>query len=518
MSHVYTDEVFIRKKKNTSGSLSVQIIDKSSGKYRVVQTVGSSGHLDEIERLVRKAYVVLHPEEEHQPPLFPTILPDDAAVENFLDSVAGTHIRTIGPELIFGSLFDRIGFGIVQEELFRHLVVARLAYPASKLKTVDYLYRYRGIVTHEDSIYRFLDTLNEKHKEKVERIAYEQTRKTLGAISVVFYDMTTLYFDAEDEDDLRKIGFSKDGKFQNPQIMVGLLVGAGGYPIGYDIFEGNTFEGKTLLPVLEKIEKRYVLGKPIVVADAAMLSHSNIVELTSHGYQFILGARIKNEKEVMQKQILKQGVGVKDGDTFELAKADGTRLIISHSDKRARKDAYNRQKGLKKLRAKVASGKLGKAQITNRGYNKFLTLSGEVTVAVDEEKVKEDARWDGLKGYVTSTALTATEVIEHYGHLWQIEKAFRISKTDLRIRPIFHYKRRRIEAHLCIAFVAYAIWKELERLLEKSGTCMSPRRAADLTHTMYELEYTLPQSKKLKRRVLAMDPEQQLLYAAIHEN
>ena len=311
--------------------MSIQIIDKSSGSYRVAKTIGSSCNPDEIECLLRKAHSFLHPAEEVQPPLFATILPDDAVVENFLDSIASTQIHTIGPELIFGALFDRMGFNTVKETLFRHLVVARLAYPTSKLKTVDYLRRYRGIVTHEDTIYRFLDTLNKEHKEKVERIAYEHTQKTLGTISVVFYDMTTLYFDAEDEDDLRKIGFSKDGKFQNPQIMVGLLVGAGGYPIGYDIFEGNTFEGKTLLPVLGKIEKRYGLGKPIVVADAAMLSHKNIAELTLHGYPFILGARIKNENESLQKQILEQRVGIKDGDTFVITKTDGARLIVSHS-------------------------------------------------------------------------------------------------------------------------------------------------------------------------------------------
>lgn len=509
--------MFIRQKKNSSGSVSIQIIDKSSGKYRVVQTMGSSVHPDEIERLLRKARAIFQPGEEAQLPLFPTILPDDAAVENFLDNVTSMHIRTIGPELIFGALFDRIGFNAVKEELFRHLVIARLAYPASKLKTVDYLYRYQGIRIHEDQIYRFLDTLNEQHKDKVERIACEQTRKTLGVISVVFYDMTTLYFDAEDEDDLRKIGFSKDGKFQNPQIMVGLLVGAGGYPIGYDIFEGNTFEGKTLLPLLEKIEKRYKLGKPVVVADAAMLSHKNIAELISHGYDFILGARIKNEKEALQKQILKKSGGMKDQDAFMITKDDGTRLVVSYADRRAKKDGYNREKGLKKLRTKVASGKLGKAQITNRGYNKFLTLSGNVTIAVDEEKVKDDSRWDGLKGYVTNTGLTASEVIEHYSHLWQIEKAFRISKTDLRIRPIYHYRRRRIEAHLCITFVAYAIWKELERLLKQQKAAMSPQRAAELTHTMYQLEYTLPQSKQVKQRVLAMDAEQRTLFSAIHK-
>ena len=186
MSHVYNELVFIRKKKNVSGAVSVQIIDKSSGSYHVAKTIGSSRDPDEVERLLCKARAFLHPDERVQPRLFATVLPDDAVVKNFLDGVAGAQIHTIGPELIFGSLFDSIGFNIVREEMFRHLVIARLAYPTSKLKTVDYLRRYRGIVIHEDTIYRFLDTLNKEHKEKAEYIAYEHTRKTLGTISVVF--------------------------------------------------------------------------------------------------------------------------------------------------------------------------------------------------------------------------------------------------------------------------------------------------------------------------------------------
>lgn len=231
--------MFVRRRKNKSGTTSVHIINKSDGTYRVVKSVGSSNDLNEIERLVKKAEDGLLPSYENQLPLFHSILPGDVVVENFLKSLGNSNIHTIGPELIFGTLFDRIGFNAVRDELFRHLVVARLAYPTSKLKTVDYLYRYQGTVTHEDAIYRFLDTLNAKHKTEVERIAFKHTQKILGKITVVFYDMTTLYFETEDEDDLRKIGFSKDGKFQCPQIMVGLLVGEGGYPIGYDVFEGN---------------------------------------------------------------------------------------------------------------------------------------------------------------------------------------------------------------------------------------------------------------------------------------
>ena len=145
-------------------------------------------------------------------------------------TLRNASIRTLGPELIFGRLFDEIGFDIIPEPLFRDIVVVRLVYPTSKLKTVDYLYRYQGKSISVDRLYLFLDRLNERYSRQAQEVAYRHSRKILKTIRVVFYDMTSLYFEAEDEDDLRKIGFSKDGKFQNPQIMLGLLVGGNGYP------------------------------------------------------------------------------------------------------------------------------------------------------------------------------------------------------------------------------------------------------------------------------------------------
>jgi len=507
--------MFVRKNRNRSGSTSVQIITKVRGK-NLVETVGSSKDADEIEKLVVEAKNrINHP--TGQTSLFPTLSETDLTIKNFLENLSNLQIHTIGPELIFGNLFDRLGFNVIKNSLFRHIVLARLAYPTSKLKTVDYLDRYQGIKIEVDAVYRFLDKLRDKYKEQVERITYEHTKKVLKNLSVVFYDMTTLYFETEDEDDLRKIGFSKDGKFQCPQIMLGLLVGQNGYPIGYDIFEGNVFEGHTLLPVLENAQKKYGLGKPVVVADAAMLSRLNLKTLIEEKYQFIVGARIKNESSEVKEEILKQAKDLKDGQSFTLKKADDTKLIVAYSDKRQRKDAHNRERGLLRLRRQVESGRLTKESINNRGYNKFLKLKGKVEIEIDEDKIKEDQLWDGLKGYVTNTRLSSKSIIENYRHLWQIEKAFRISKTDLRIRPVYHYRRKRIEAHICVAFVAYAIYMELERLLEKHNTGLSPKRAAELTHNMYQLEYTLPHSKKNERLTLKMDDQQIALYNAIQQ-
>ena len=504
--------MFVRRKRNASGSVSVQIIDKSNG-YKVVKTLGSATDPDDIERLVHEAAQIIRNINERQIKMFSSLTPEDLAIENFLSGLANAQVRTIGPELIFGTLFDRIGFGAVPEELFRHITIARLAYPVSKLKTVDYLFRYRGLTIDVNRVYRFLDRMHAGCQEQVEQIAYEHTKKILaGHISVVFYDLTTLYFEAEEEDDLRRIGFSKDGKFTCPQILLGLLVGKNAYPIGYDIFEGNTFEGHTLIPVLKRIRKKYGLEKPIVVADAGLLSKKNLEALSEQDYEYILGARIKNESRVVQLRILKKAKGIRNGQSFEVQKPGAARLIVTFSEKRARKDAKNREKGLRRLRARLGSEKLAKKHINNRGYNKFLKLTGDVSLAIDEGKVKADEPWDGLKGYVTKTRLKPDDVIEHYGHLWQIEKAFRISKTDLRVRPMFHHKRGRIEAHVCIAFAAYAIYKELERLLIKRGVKISPKRAAELTQTMYEIEYVLPGTKDVRKKLLKMDEEQQLLH------
>lgn len=460
-------------------------MDKSEG-YRIVRTIGTSNDPDEIEYLVQKAGHILRTSDGKQAQLFEHQTPEDAVVKKFLKRAENKQVQVIGPELIFGKLFDRLGFNAVPEGLFRHIVIARLAYPVSKLKTVDYLYRYQGITIEISGIYRFLDRLNDRYKDVVERLAFEYSRSVLGKISVVFYDMTTLYFESEDEDDLRKVGFSKDGKFQHPQIMLGLFVGESGYPIGYDIYEGNVFEGHTLLPALERMHKKFGLGRPVVVADAGLLSRKNIERLTSEGYAYILGARIKNEADEIKASILSRAERLRDGQGFELRRSEGARLVVSYSDQRRKKNAYARERGLSRLRKKI--GRLTKQHINNRGYNKFLKLTGDVQVSIDEDKVKTDTLWDGLKGYITNTDLSIEDVVKNYRQLWQIEKAFRISKTDLRIRPVYHFRKRRIEAHICIAFVAYTIYKELERLLEEGKAGFSPKRASELTHTMYALE------------------------------
>lgn len=507
--------MFTRKKPNASGSQSVQIIQKINGRYKVVKTIGSATTWQEIEKLENLAKQEIERLSGNQHKLFG--FENDTIIEQAFAVLNNANIRTLGPEIIFGKIYDFIGFNAIDDELFRHLVIARLAFPLSKLKTIDYLYRYQGKSIDIDAVYRFLDKLNDKLKPQVEQIAFARTLSILNNnISVVFYDMTTLYFEASDEDDLRKTGFSKDGKHQCPQIYIGLLVGLGGYAIGYDIYEGNIYEGHTLIPFIEKISEKFKLNKPVVIADSGLLSNENIRALEANNYEYILGARLKNEGEKIKSQILK--VQFEDGKTIALKKSANTRLIVNYSDARAVKDSYNRKRGLNRLEKQVKSGKLTKSNINNKGYNKYLKLNGDVTIEIDYHKYNKDQVWDGLKGYVTNTRLTNNEVIENYKNLWHIEKAFRMSKTDLRIRPIYHRLRNRIEAHICISFTAYCIYKELERVLCQEKSSLSLKRAAELTHNMYQITYTLPESKHTKSRLLNMDEEQDELYQIVEKN
>jgi transposase len=497
--------MFVRQKKNKSGLVSIQVIDKSSGKYKLVKTIGSSSNSVELEELESEAVLWI----QRQRCLIEL---DFEQTDNLFELFIGgiNQINVVGTELLLGKIFDAIGFNQIKDELFRKLVLARLCYPSSKLKTTEYLLRYENYVTDEDKIYRYLDKLQSKQKRQVQKISYDHTLGILGGeFSIVFYDVTTLYFEIKEEDELRKPGFSKDGKHQNPQIVLGLLVSTDGYPLAYEIYKGNKYEGDTMLPILNLFKRKYKLKKLVVVADAGLLSAKNIESLIKNNYEYILGARIKTEGKEIKEQIAK--LKLKNAETSCIQKDATTKLIISYSDARAKKDAANRERGVAKLKKSIHSKKLTKAQINNKGYNKFLALEGEMEVSIDTQKIEEDAKWDGLKGYLTNTALSETEVIKSYNHLWNIEAAFRVSKSDLRIRPIYHQLQRRIEAHICLCFVAYKVYKELERQLKELKVGISPEKAIEIVKTIYCIKAVKPKSNEPFERILLLTEEQKLL-------
>lgn len=492
--------MFLRKKVNKSGVISVQIIDKSSGKYKVYKTIGSSSDLNEVDSLFLEGRRIILEAQKAQEFDFTDYR---KIYSDVLSSIVSQ--KNIGIQYVLGKIFNDIGFNQIKDNLFKDLVLYRLVYPKSKLKTTEYLYRYEQKLYSEDVIYRFMDKLNNRYKDKVQEISIKHTQKILdNTIQAVFYDVTTIYFEIEREDQLRIPGFSKDGKHSNPQILLGLLVSKNAYPLAYDIFEGNKFEGDTFIPILDKFREKFKLEKLTVIADAGLLSQKNIQDLINKKYEFIIGARIKNEKESIKQEIL--NFNFKKENNVLLSK-DNLNLIVTYSEKRAKKDSYNREKGLKKLEKLLKSKKLTKSSINNRGYNKFLEMDGEISLKIDDDKIKIDEKWDGLKGYITNSSMNKEEILENYKNLWQIEKAFRVAKSELKIRPIFHFKRERIEAHICLNFVAYKIYKELERILKLKKSTLSPEKVIQIIQNITQISVLMPDNDIIDKTLILTEEQ-----------
>lgn len=495
--------MFIRKKKNNSGSISIQIISKNSGKYKVVETIGCGVSDYEIEELLQQANERLL---ELEPTLF-----DFIDYQSKKQKLTNKDMRIIGDELIFGKLFKDIGCQdinlkkIKDNEIFKALVISRLLYPGSKLYLIDYFHIYKKQKIDKNQIYRFLDTIyKDDLKSQIEQCIFNHTKKIMhNQITVTFYDVTTLYFESESEDDLRKIGYSKEGKLARPQIQLGLFTTLQGYPLSYEVYEGNKYEGHTLTDILKKFQTKFNIDvKPIVVADRGMLNNDNIAYLENNGYKYIIAAKIKNIPIDLKEQILNLTF-LNDGTIHTLAmnkeiiyKEDNDikqtlstkqRLVLTYSSSRAKKDKYTRTKALEKIQDKLSKN-ITKSDLKLSYYAKYLDIDHkcDIKYKLNPTKILNDEKLDGIKGFITNDfTLKSNDVIEHYQNQYDVEKAFRISKTDLKIRPIYHRLETRIKAHVLISFISYAVYKEFERKIKLSNLDIKFKLTFDYIKTMY---------------------------------
>jgi len=511
--------MFIRKRKNKSGTISVVVVDKSYGKFKELKTIGVSSSPEELAELERQARLWI----EHYTGQLSLDFDENEKVLHAVKETLSRVKRTLHntPQVILNCIYDSIGFNDIEDDILRHLVIARVCQPQSKVATVEYLKSYFDEDVQLHNIYRYMDKLYLTQREKVQRISVAHTMQILGGkIGLVFYDVTTLYFESmpQPDDELRQSGFSKDGKTAESQIVLGLLVSEDGYPLSYSIFNGSQYEGRTMIPVIDDFVQRFKLKDFVVVADSGLMSTRNIELLESAGYKYILGARIRSESLMTKEWIL--SVARDDGNIEECKKHESQRLIISYSDNRARKNAWNREKGVERLRRAYAKGTLTKENVNKRGYNKFLEISQDIKVSINEDKIREDSLWDGLKGYITNTDLSAVDVIAQYHGLWVVERAFRIGKSSLEMRPMFHFTEKRIEAHICICFIAYKVYKELERRIRMLGVNYSVDKVLSIAKTITTLKiklpngetytetlYTTPQEKAIKPLIDALIPE-----------
>ena len=490
----------VRKKKNASGSISIQIIDRKNRGYKVVETIGCSKDKKEIEILYQKALNRIDEIENNL--LFTSKINEKKNhLEHFLSTVTTDNFIPIGDELIYGRLFDEIGcnnlfsnlnLGNIRDKqkkdfLFKSLVISRILYPGSKLELIYYLEYFKKQTIDIYTIYRFLDTIyQDEIKQTIKNCIFNHTKKIMqGTIALTFYDVTTLHFESESEDDLRRIGFSKEGKLNRPQIQLGLFTTLQGYPLSFEVYEGNKFEGHTLIDILQKFQDKFhIKNKPIVVADKGMLNSANIAYLENNGYKYILAYKIKNIDNNLKQKIanltfvddgvihtleIEKEIRYKDNNSKKQKLMIKQRLILTYSSKRAKKDKRTREKAIEKIKSELNKKNITKSDLKLSYYAKYLDIDDRCTIKykLNPKKIELYKKLDGIKGFATNDfTLKANDVIAHYQNQYAVEKAFRISKTDLRVRPIYHRIENRIKAHILICFVAYAVYMEFERRLK----------------------------------------------------
>lgn len=392
------------------------------------------------------------------------ILPPDQValsdVEEVKRIVEGVHE-------IAGHLYDYLGFNNVipgkkLASVLKNIVLLRAFDPNSKHKTSDILLQDYDIDNKADAIYRMLDKVHD-NIENIKSLVFKQTCSLFPEkINMVLFDVTTLYFESTEIDSLRNFGFSKDHKFNQTQVVLALATNDCGLPIGYELFPGNKAEVSTLLSAINKWKESFDIGSVTIIADRAMCSKNNLAELERHNINYIVAMPLKRSlKGDLKNTILT--------DFSEASKAcqreyafEGKRLIVSYSPERAKKDAGDRKRIINKLEAKLKKGNL-KNLISNHGYLKYLTKAGTNNTAIDFTKVSIDEQWDGLHAVLTSDKMTSIEEIHNsYHRLWVIEESFRINKSNLSMRPIYHYKPERIQAHIAVCYMAFAIIRQLQ--------------------------------------------------------
>lgn len=439
----------IRKVKTKSGSTAIQVVKYIGHRAKIEKHIGSAQNNQELQVLLTIAKEWIE-KQSAQASLFPKEKQKVLFVDKS-ECIAVTHNFAY-------QFFSKC----IQECLLSHfpsllldLSIMRLIEPSSKLQAINLLNRYFGI-KYSQRIYQTIPKLI-AHKTDIEEQAFKVAKEVFNEpFYYVLYDVTTLYFESFKADDLKVQGFSKDNKSQQPQIVIGLLVTQSGFPLKYNVFSGNTFEGKTMLPVINEFISLHPCTKPIVIADAAMLDEERLAELRAKKISYIVGARLANVNMELIKQIY-ISLNAVNGATVRLQTKHGE-LVCDFSIKRYKKELNDLNKLIQKAEELVAKQSLGnKAKFVKRISKEKIELN---TALVEKRKLLL-----GIKGYCTDLSerqLSSNEVIERYHQLWRVEQSFRMSKFDIEARPIYHQKEDAIRSHVLICFVALLIEKYLE--------------------------------------------------------
>ena len=539
--------MFIRTRVRENGKTQIQIVESirqgSKVTQKIIRNVGLAGTEREIEQFTAIAEAAIVEIKNRQKPVLAFQDPFEVHAprkkgekkESCEDQVKVKNIRheksfNDGYRKLFGEIYDKIGLTSILDvkykaehwnSMLRDICISRIAEPDSKRKTYRNLKEQNEVIYTLDSIYRLMDHISKNEQRIKARVCSSTVELLENKVDILFYDVTTLYFESTERDDLRNFGFSKDCKFKEVQVVLALVTTNQGLPLTYKLFAGNTSEGKTLIPVILQLKKDFDINRVVMAADRAMFTEENLTELDKHGIRYVVAAKLKGMSKQQKTQLLdSKNYGTLSANSESLwvgeFKHNNRRLISTLSCKRAEKDAKDRQRLIERLLKKEKQGKIKLTDvIPNHGTKKYLKIiAGKAEL--NHQKIEDDAQWDGMHGVITNDFdAPASEILSWYRGLWQIEEAFRINKHTLEMRPIYHWTKRRIEAHVLICFMAFAVLKQALVRLKNKKIDISPQ---ELLYQMRSVELHRFQDIATGKRYLmpsALNTLQKKIFSAL---
>ena len=471
--------MFIVQRKRANGTISISIVDNvkvgKRTRQKTIRTIGHARKPEEVailEQYAKEMLLLLSRKDSLPRQPGPGSHPRYRDVPDGVELNKLFKYKTVNNGIydIFGEIYDCIGLGKLigsthndrqWNDILKAMVLARIALPESKRKTARVLSRDYQINYSLDQYYRAMDKVIKFEKE-ARMIVLEETKRLHGGkLTVMLFDVTTLYFESMTQDELRDFGFSKDCKFKEVQVMLSLITTEKGYPVGYKLFPGNTSEGSTLIAHMEAVKKESGAGKVTLVADRAMFTEKNLKSLEESGIGYIVACKLKSLPKKEKEKITGDGdytaMGV-EGDLHWTKEYEHKkrRLVVSYSEKRARKDRRMRERLVERLMKKAKNGKVKAGDlIGNNGSKKYVKVRGK-ELDVDMGKMEEESKWDGLHGVVTDSKDAPLKILTMYRQLWRIEEAFRVNKHDLRMRPVYHWSEERVRAHILVCYLAFS--------------------------------------------------------------
>ncbi len=442
----------IRTTRTNSRNIAVQVVENSSHKVNVIKHIGTGRNEQEVEDLKMFGYEYIQKHNVDSGQI--SFLDEKKSSLVSIDNLNLIHTNHAFAHEYLSHIYEIYGFNSLEKKLLQDLVIVRILEPVSKTESIDLIEEYFNIQYSKGSLYRNLLAISPM-KDQIEEIAVEYAKKNLNFdFSLVFYDVTNLYFESFKSDEFRKPGFNKDGKSQQPQVAIGLVVNSDGYPISIEIFEGNKFEGHTFIPVILALKEKYNINTLTVVADAAMLSYDNMKALEENGLSFIVGARLSKVDSKVLESIAAE-LNREEGKYISTDTKYGT-LVTDYSRKRAQKDKSDRNKQIRKAQAHI--------QYPSKNRRpRFVKQTSKTVLEINTELIEADELKEGIKGYYTNLVdISPQLIVARYHDLWHVEKSFRIAKGDLKARPIYHRKKDMILSHILIVFIGLCLSKYLE--------------------------------------------------------